>query len=170
MPSMKDIDERKTRLLAMMDQLQREDDMTRFLTLVQQMEQLGHELESVVQAFEAEMKQKESRARGFVEVVLTPEQRARVQRETGVTMSTVLLSDPGGELNAAMPLQRPEQIEKEAMAQARAQKQAREVRENARMQLERELRELEMQGELMAQQVAEMRERPDIKAILHPKV
>lgn len=169
MPSMKDIDERKTRLLAMTEQLQREDDMTRFLTLVQEMEKLGQELQSVTLAFEAEMKQKERRARGQVEVVLTPEQRARIQRETGVSMTTVLIADSGGEINASMPTQRPAQIESEAIRQAKAQKTARDARENARMQLERQLHELESQGELMAERVAEVRERPEIKAILYPK-
>jgi ABC-type ATPase with predicted acetyltransferase domain len=169
MPSMKDIDERKARLLAMMEQLKNEEDMTRFLTLAQEIEKVGQELQTVISAFDAEMKQKERRARGQVEVVLTPEQRARVHRETGVSMTTVLLADSGGEINASMPTRRPEQIETEAIRQARAQKASREAREGARMQLERQLRDLESQGELMAERVAEMRERPDIKAILYPK-
>jgi hypothetical protein len=84
-------------------------------------------------------------------------------------MTTVLLVDSGGEINASMPTQRPEQIEAEAIRQARAHKAAREAREGARMELERQLRELESQGELMAERVAEVRERPDIKAILYPK-
>jgi DNA polymerase III alpha subunit len=169
MPSMKDIDERKNRLLAMMAELQREEDMTKFLSLAQEMEKVGKELEAATVAFAAEMKGKEKHTHGFVEVVLTPEQRARVHRETGVSMTTVQIDDPGGDVNAAMPTNRPERIEREAIRQAKAQKVEREARENARMTLDRELRDLESQGELMAQQVAELRERPEIKAILNPK-
>ena len=169
MASMKDIDERKNRLLALIDALQREEDMTRYLTIAQEMEKVAAELDSVAAAFGAEMRGKEKRFVGAVEVQLTPEQRARVQRETGATMTTVLLPDPSGAINARMIFAQPAEIEAEALKQARAAKMEREARENARMQLERQLRELEEQNELMAEKVAELRRQPEIRAILNPQ-
>src|SRR5215470_4821627 len=122
MPSLKDIDERKKKLLAMMEQLQKEEDMTRFLQTCQAMEAIGAELASLVLAVEAEMKQKVAAARGAIEVTLTPEQRARISKATGVNMTTVLIADPGGDLSQTMPQARPEDIEREAMRQALAKK------------------------------------------------
>jgi len=169
MPSMKDIDERRKRLLSMLEQLQKEEDMTTFLQTCQQMEAVGAELASMVLAFEAEMKQKVTAARGFVEVMLTPDQRARIHKATGINMTTVLIKDPGGEVNLGMPLARPEDIEREAMKQATAKKGEVEAREKARVELEQNLHELETQNQLMAEKVARIRQQPEIDAILNPK-
>jgi hypothetical protein len=169
MPSLKDIDERKKRLLAMMEQLQKEEDMTRFLQTCQQMEAIGAELASLVLAFEAEMKQKVTAQRGFVEVTLTPEQRARISKATGINMTTVLIADPGGEVNQAMPAARPDEVEREALRQATAKKAEAEAREKARVDLEQSLHEMETQSQLMAEKAARIREQPEIQAILNPK-
>ena len=169
MPSLKDVDERKKKLLAMMEQLQKEEDMTRFLQTCQAMEAVGAELASMVLALEAEMKQKVTAARGAVEVTLTPEQRARISKATGVNMTTVLIADPGGDVSRGMPLARPEDIEREAMKQAMARKGDAEAREKARVELEQSLHEMEMQNQLMAEKVARIRQQPEIQEILNPK-
>jgi len=169
MPSLKDIEDRQKRLKALTEQLQREDDMNRYLQVVQQMENEARELEGIALAFEAENQRQKKAPRGSVEILLTPEQRSRIQRETGISMTTVVISDPGGDVNKAMPIARPDQIEAEALKQAKAQKAEREAKENARMSLERELHSLETQNELMAEQVAKIREKPETKAILNPK-
>lgn len=169
MPSLKDIDERKKKLLAMMEQLQKEEDMTRFLQTCQAMEVVGAELASMVLALEAEMVQKVTAARGAVEVTLTPEQRARISKATGVNMTTVLIADPGGDVSRTMPQAKPEDVEREALRQAMAKKNEAEAREKARTDLEQSLQEMEMQGQLMAEKVARIRQQPEIQAILNPK-
>jgi hypothetical protein len=169
MPTIKDIEERQKRLMAMFEALQREEDMTRYLQIVQQMEQEARDLESTALAFEAEATKRQRRATGFIEVLLTNDQRTKVLRETGINMTTVLISDPGGEVNASMPGARPEDIEKEALRQATKTKLDREARERARMELERQLDELAGQNELVAAQVAKVREDPKVRAILDPK-
>jgi hypothetical protein len=169
MPSLKDVDERRKKLLAMMEQLQKEEDMTRFLQTCQAMEALGAELAAMVLAVEAEMMQKVVAARGAVEVTLTPEQRARISKATGVNMTTVVIADPGGEVNRGMPLAKPDDIEREAMKQATAKKAEAEAREKARMELEQSLHEMEIQNQLMAEKVARIRQQPEIAAILNPK-
>jgi hypothetical protein len=169
MPSLKDIDERKKKLLAMMEQLQKEEDMTRFLQTCQQMEAIGAELAGLVLALEAEMLHKVTTARGAVEVTLTPDQRARISKATGINMTTVLIADPGGDVSRGMPLAKPEDIEREAMRQATAKKVQAEAREKARADLEQSLHEMEIQSQLMAEKVARLREQPEIKSILQPK-
>src|SRR5215831_653827 len=103
MPTIKDIEERQKQLMALHDELQREEDMTRYLQIVQRMENAARELEAMAVALDSELTRRQKRSKGQIEVVLTPEQRAKVQRETGVSLNTVLIDDPGGHMNALMP-------------------------------------------------------------------
>jgi hypothetical protein len=166
MASLKDIESRQKLLLQLFDQLQKEEDMTRYLQIVQQMEGVGRELEALALDFEKEMSKGTRRASGFVEVVLLPEQRKKVLEQTGISMNTVLIADPGGEINMGMPGARPAEIEAEALRQAWKVKGERQARAEAKVQLEKDLEELSAVSEVMAEQVQRMREDPKVKAIL----
>src|SRR5215471_1822688 len=168
MPTIKDIEERQKQLMAMFEELQREEDMTRYLQIVQRMEMAAKELEAMAIALESELAKRQKRVQGQIEVVLTHEQRSKVLRDTGVSMTTVLIDDPAGNLSASMPAARPADIEKEALRQATRIKLEREARDKARRDMEKQLAELEQQGPLMADTVSRLRQDPKVKAILEP--
>ena len=56
--------------------------------------------------------------KAVVEVVLTPEQRARVKEKTGIDVPSVRISDPTSNLTKNMPAMKPEFIEERAIHQA----------------------------------------------------
>ncbi len=166
MSSIKEIEERRKRLLALGAQIQREEDMTRMLQLVQQMEQEAKELEDVAEVFQAKMSAQAKTPKGGFEVVLTPEQRTRVMKETGVSMTTVFIEDPSGNMNRSMPSARPAEIEAEALRQAKLRQVQGKARDEARLAVERQLHELEIQHEPNAEAVAKLRQDPKFKALL----
>ncbi len=164
MSSLKEIEERQQQLYRLIDQMNAEEDMTRMLQTVQLIEQGAKELEAAALAFQSKMDQQfGKRPQGAFEVVLTPDQRARILKATGVAMTSVLVDDTTGVANAAMPTSRPEQIEAIALRQAQQRKLEEEAEIAARAQVERTLRELEMQNLLVADQVARLREDPTFR-------
>jgi hypothetical protein len=167
MSSIKEIEERRARLLALGQRIGREEDLNKMLELAQQMEIEAKELEGVAELFEAKMRQQAREPKGGFEVVLTPEQRARVAKETGVQMMTVFIADPGGQLNQTMPLKRPADIEAEALKQAKASQAESKARDEARAAAERQLHEVETMHELNADAIARMKQDPKVKEILN---
>jgi hypothetical protein len=164
MSSLKEIEERQQRMYQLIDRMVAEEDMNAMLQLVQALENEARELEAAGKAFQAKMdKQYGKPAAGGFDVVLTPEQRARVLKETGVTMDVVHVPDVSGSMNAAMPYTAPPQIEAIALQQALEQKTEREAREASRNRVEQMLRELESQNELVAAQVANLRQDPQFR-------
>src|SRR5262249_4534574 len=125
------------------------------------------ELDGVARAFEAKMMGQIKQARGTVEVVLTPEQRARILKETGVSMNSVIINDPSGGMNTAMPSMTPPDVYPEALKQAKEQAAAGKAREQAYRDVEATLRDLESQHELNAEAVARLREDPQFKEMIN---
>ena len=167
MSSIKEIEERRARLIALGEKIGREEDMNKMLELAQQMEREAKELEGVAEVFDARMRTQSKTPKGGFEVVLTPDQRARIMKETGVSMMTVFIEDPGGSLNKTMPMARPAEIEAEAMRQAKARQSDSKARDEAKLAAERQLHELESQHELNAEAVAKLRQDPKFKAIMN---
>jgi hypothetical protein len=165
--SLKEIEERQKRLLAMGEQIRREEDMNKMLEIAQRMEQEAKELQGIAEVFNARMQTQSKVAKGGFEVVLTPEQRSRIMKETGVTMMTVFIDDPGGQLNKSMPGADPKAIEAEALRQAREKQGKQKAKETARVAVENQLSELETQHELNAEAVAKLRQDPAFKAAIN---
>src|SRR5262245_1338455 len=111
MSTLKEIEERQKRMYQLIDQMVAEEDLTRMLQIVQRLESEAKLLEAAGLAFQAKMDKQfpKPRPSGF-EVVLTPEQRSRILKATGVNMDTVLVPDNSGALNKGMPQTHPDVI------------------------------------------------------------
>ena len=119
------MDELLAKQRAMADKAQAlasEKDVDKIQRITGELEQEGRELEALALAFE---KQELAKAgpppAGKLEVVLTPDQRARVKKLTGVDMASVVIPDEAGVLSKAMPHTQPRDIEALAINQARKQ-------------------------------------------------
>jgi hypothetical protein len=167
MASIKEIEERQKRLTELGQRIGKEEDLTKMLELVQQAEQQAKELEAIATVFDAQMRGQAKTPKGGTEVVLTPEQRARIMKETGVTMMTVVIEDPSGTVNQGMPSTRPAAIEAEALRQARERQVQGRAKEEAKIAVERQLHEVEIQHELNAEAVAQLRQDPKFNAVFN---
>lgn len=151
MSSLKDIEERRDRMFKLVDAMHAQEDMTAMLQIVAQLEQEAKDLDKSIRTFQEKMEKEWGKMRRpAFEVVLTPEQRQRITRETGIQMQTVWIDDVGGGLNAAMPTTHPEQVEAEALRQARALKAAEPAKAAARKQIADGLAAIEAAGPLQA--------------------
>jgi hypothetical protein len=151
MSSLKEIEERRDRMYRLIDQMTAQEDMTAMLQIVAQLEQEAKELDGAIRTFSAKMeKEWGPMRRPAFEVVLTTEQRARIMKETGVSMQTVWIEDQGGGLNAAMPSTHPEVIEAEALRQAKALQATEPAKAAAKKQITDALAEIEAAGPLQA--------------------
>src|SRR5262249_13971503 len=95
-------------------------------------------------------------------------QRAKINKETGVTMMTVFIADPGGSLNKTMPYAKPQDIEAEALRQAKERMAEGKARDQAKVAIQNQLREVETQHELNAEMVAKLRADPANQSIFDP--
>jgi len=107
-------------LLALVDRMTREADSERQQALVRRISECSDRLGERCAALERKAKAGARELRGYIEVVLTPEQRVEVRRRTGVELESVLVSDNGGGLVAAMPQMDRAQILTLAIAEAEA--------------------------------------------------
>lgn len=97
-----------------------EKDVEKIQALTAELEQEGRELEKLAKEFERqELAKAGPPPRGKLEVVLTPAQRERVKKQTGVELASVVVPDEMGVLAKAMPNTTPREIEQLAMAEAR---------------------------------------------------
>jgi hypothetical protein len=169
MSTLKEIEERQNRMYKLIDQMYAEDDMTKMLQVVQLLENEARELEKVVTAFQEKADReyaKMNKKAPTIEVVLTPEQRQRVLKETGVTMTSVLIQDEVGARNAAMPNTPRAVIEAEALRQARAMKSNEAALKEAEAKIASCIEEIEAGGPLYVEAVAKMKQDPRVMAIL----
>ncbi len=161
MSTLKEIEQRQERMYKLIDQMNAQEDMNAMLQIVQQLEQEAKELESAALAFQAKMEKQYGKSRrGSIEVVLTPEQRQKVKRETGIDMTSVIIDDQSGVLNTAMPITLPPAIEAEALRQAHAMKAEKPAKEAAKKQVEEALAEIEALSPMHAELVAKVKADP----------
>jgi|SoiMethySBSTD1v2_1073268.scaffolds.fasta_scaffold226412_4 hypothetical protein len=161
MSTLKEIEQRQQRMYKLIDEMNAQEDMTAMLEVVKKLEVEAQGLETALTDFEAKMeKQTPKIQRGAFEVVLTPEQRQRILKETGVDMRTVWIKDQGGARNAAMPATLPPVIEAEALKQAREQKALEPARQAAKRQVDQALDEISNQSPMHAEAVAKVKADP----------
>ena len=124
-----------------------ERDVDKIQRITAELEEEGRALETLARAFE---KQELAKAgpppRGKLEVVLTPAQRERVKKQTGVDMATVVVADEGGVLSKAMPYTSPQDIERLALAEARKLASLKNADGQMRAAVEQALLEIEQTG------------------------
>jgi hypothetical protein len=167
MSTLKEIEERQQRMYRLIDQMYAEEDMNKMLQVVQQLEKEAYDLQDVALAFQAKMEKQHGKAKvGRFEVVLTPEQRQIIMKETGIAMTTVWIDDQGGTRNQAMPVTNPQQILAEALIQAHAMKAEKPAIEAAKQKIASSIAEIEQGGPLYIEAVAKMKQDPRVAEIL----
>jgi hypothetical protein len=167
MSTLKEIEQRQQRMYQLIDQMNAQEDMTAMLEVVKQLEIEAQGLETAVLDFQAKMEKQTAKTRkGAFEVVLTPEQRQRIHKETGVDMRTVWIEDQGGARNAAMPQTLPPAIEAEALKQAREKQALEPAKAAAKKQVDDALDEVANQSPMHAELVAKVKADPRFQAAI----
>ncbi len=150
MPREIKMDELLAKQRAMSDKAQSlaaEKDVEKIQRITAELEQDGRELEELARAFERqELAKAGPPPKGQLEVVLTPEQRARVKKLTGVDMQSVVIADEAGVLSKAMPYTKPRDIEQLAINEARKQASLQDADGKVRAALDDAIREIEASG------------------------
>jgi len=144
------MDELLRKQRAMADKAQslvNEKDVDRIQTLTAELERDGRELTELATAFERqELAKAGPPPKGELEVVLTPGQRERVKKVTGVDLSSVVVSDETGVLSKAMPHTDPRDIEILAINEARKLAALRDADGKMRAALHQAIAEIEQTG------------------------
>jgi hypothetical protein len=124
-----------------------EKDVDTIQRITAELEEEGRALEELARAFE---KQELAKAgpppKGKLEVVLTPDQRERVKKLTGVDMKSVIVADEAGVLSKAMPHTSKRDIEQLAINVARKLAVHKDADAKMRTALEEAIREIEAGG------------------------
>ena len=124
-----------------------EKDVEKIQRITAELEQEGRELEELARAFERqELAKAGPPPKGKLEVVLTPDQRQRVKKLTGVDMPSVVIADEAGVLSKAMPYTKPRDIEQLAINEALKQASLQSADGKMRAALDDAIREIEMSG------------------------
>ena len=118
------IDNERAALLLLVDEIQKTTDDDEREALAEAIQAQANKLQSMCDDLQAQAdeimksQEKDPNLNVFVEVVLTPEQRARVLEATGVDVPSVKIPDPTAELTKNMAYIKPDYIEQRAMLQA----------------------------------------------------
>ena len=124
-----------------------EKDVDKIQAATADLERDGRELEQLAREFERqELAKAGPPPRGKLEVVLQPDQRARIKRQTGVDMASVFIADEAGVLSKAMPHTSPRDIEAMALAEARRMAANQNADVAMRAELARAVEEIEKSG------------------------
>jgi hypothetical protein len=149
-----------------------EKDIDKIQRITAELEQEGRELEELARAFERqELAKAGPPPKGKLEVVLTPEQRARVKKLTGVDMPSVVIADEAGVLSKAMPYTKPRDIEQLAINEALKQASMQNADGKMRAAVDDAIREIEQSGygEVLAE-LEKLKADPNwLGGILHKK-
>ena len=144
------MDELLAKQRAMSDKAQSlavEKDVEKIQRLTAELEEDGRALEALALAFEQqELAKAGPPPQGKLEVVLTPDQRARVKKLTGVDMQSVIIADEAGVLSKAMPYTHPRDIEQLAIHEARKHASLHDADGKMRAALDDAIREIEASG------------------------
>ena len=149
-----------------------EKNIDKIQRITAELEQEGRELEELARAFERqELAKAGPPPKGELEVVLTPDQRARVKKLTGVDMQSVVIADEAGVLSKAMPYTKPHDIEQLAISEALKQASMQNADGKMRAALDDAIREIEQSGygEVLAE-LEKLKADPNwLGGILHKK-
>jgi hypothetical protein len=167
MATLEELDARFDALRAKMFAVLDMDDAAKIMEVAEELKLEATDLEKDAREWGAKMEAQAKSAKGRFEVVLTPEQRERIRKETGVDMATVLIEDQSGRINAAMPGTRRITIEKIALEQARAKVAYAKAEEEARAAALESIGVLMDQGGQMAELVQMVLEDPQFRKALY---
>jgi hypothetical protein len=124
-----------------------EKDVDKIQSITAELEREGRELEQLARDFERqELAKAKPAPKGQLEVVLLPDQRERIKRQTGVDLPSVFIADEAGVLSKAMPYTTPRDIEQIALAEARRLAANQNADVQMRTELARAVDEIEKSG------------------------
>lgn len=150
MPREITMDELLAKQRAMSDKAQSlavEKDVEKIQRITEELAEEGRALEELARAFERqELAKAGPPPKGKLEVVLTPQQRARVKKLTGVDMQSVVIADEAGVLSKAMPYTKLRDIEQLAINEALKQASLHDADGKMRAALDDAIREIEASG------------------------
>jgi hypothetical protein len=135
---------KRDELLKLASQLLAEEDVEKQKAISDQMAAMGREMEAMGEAMRVQARATKG-AQGSIEIVLTPDQRKRVEQKHGVVLESVIIADEAGAMNQAMPMLRPEEIEIFAMKEAERRKAGAEAEKQMKAELEHSIAVLEGQ-------------------------
>lgn len=119
------VENEKKALQLLMDEYQKADgnDKELLMDAIQKqaakLDAVCQELQDKADAINPNVESDDPALKAVVEVVLTPEQRARVKEATGIDVPTVRIPDPTSNLTKNMAAVKPEYIEERAILQAK---------------------------------------------------
>jgi hypothetical protein len=149
-----------------------EKDIDKIQRITAELEEEGRALEELARAFEVqELAKAGPPPKGKLEVVLTPDQRARVKKLTGVDMQSVVIADEAGVLSKAMPYTKPRDIEQLAINEALKHASMQDADGKMRAALDDAIRQIEQSGygEVLAE-LEKLKADPNwLGGILHKK-
>ncbi len=161
--------DRQKRMAEMAERLPKAPDIETLLQWVSQMEAEAKELEKRAVAWGKKMEAAyppKKGMHGYIEVVLTPDQRAKIKQETGIVLESVRIDDPSGALNYAMMSASPPDITPIAMEQARAQAYRKKAEQEAKRSVDTQLADLENQSPEMAENVKKLKSDPRFQELM----
>jgi hypothetical protein len=161
--------DRQKRMAEAAERLQTAPDVETLLQWVSQLEGEAKELEKRAVAWGKKMEAAyppKKGMHGYIEVVLTPDQRAKIKQETGIVMESVRIDDPSGALNYAMMSASPPDITPIAMEQARSNAFREKAKQEAKRSIDTQLTALENQSPEMAENVQKLKTDPRFQELM----
>jgi hypothetical protein len=159
---MGDLDElqkKAAELVKMMERVQNETDPEKFIAIAKEIEAAAKQFERLGEAYTQEARKQ---VRPMTTVVLTPEQRKRIQAKTGVDLDSVELPDDAAMMSKVMPMTRAEMVEYWATQEAKRRKQAADAGRQAMGAVHQAIAELEaVNNPQLMEQLEELKKDPN---------
>ena len=150
-------------LLALVDELMREPDQGRQNEIVRRIGERSEALRLRCEELEARARRVARESRGFVEVVLTPDQRRVVEERTGQRLESVRIADDSGGIVRAMESMPRQQVLDHALAEGERRARREEARRVASEELERVREDLRDAPEQIRREIERMMEDPEFR-------
>ncbi|MEO6953166.1 MAG: hypothetical protein ABI321_15300 [Polyangia bacterium] len=167
---LREVDRLQAELLAIVDEMTAEPDVEKQQALVRRITEMSDRLQLLCDELEAEARATSRDQRGTFEVELTADQRDKVRTETGVTMTSLSVSDDGGGLMRVMPAMTRETILSMALDEAWRRRRDEEARKVAAAELERITEELRRDApEQVRQEIERLLADPAFRAVFEPR-
>ena len=166
---LRDLLERQKRMAAMAERLNNAPDVETLLGWVEQLEREAKDLEKRATAWGKKMEAAYPSQKGMhgkIEVMLTPDQQAKIKGETGVTMESCVIDDPSGAINTLMKSAAPPDIYPIALDQARGKAAREKATLEARKSVDNQLAYLETISPEMAENVLRLKADPKFQEIM----
>jgi hypothetical protein len=160
--TMEELQKKAAELVKMMERVANEADPEKFAAIAREIEAEAKKFEQLGAAYVQEARKQ---VRPMTTVVLTPDQRKRIQAKTGITMETIDLPDDAARTSKLMPVTRTELIEHLALEEAKRRKAAAEAAAKAMVEVDKALANIDnLNIAALTEQLEEKRKDPKFLA------